>query len=133
MHTLPDSHQLNQSTATMIQSTADQLVGTGSSLAKRKAAYVTIETLVNSHYNIDLQRLNDELRALKWSHDIEVASAAAAAPQAAAESAVDISEETKENKEPSMRRTSSRSVSSLAKYHHQSRLQPPRDGFNLCV
>ncbi|KAK1747673.1 hypothetical protein QTG54_001636 [Skeletonema marinoi] len=27
----------------------------------------------------------------------------------------------------------SHSSLSLAKYHHQSRLQPPRDGFNLCV
>mmetsp|Transcript_8636 Transcript_8636/g.13017 ORF Transcript_8636/g.13017 Transcript_8636/m.13017 type:complete len:501 (+) Transcript_8636:92-1594(+) len=117
----------------MMQSTtADQLAGIGSSLPKRKAAYVTIATLVNSQYNIDLQKLKDELRTLK-SHDADV-TAEAAAPQAASESAVGSSEETKENKEPSMRSSScSHSSLSLAKYHHQSRLQPPRDGFNLCV
>jgi hypothetical protein len=132
--TLTDSHQPNLSSATMMQSTADQIVGIGSSLPKRKASYVNIETLVNSQYNIDMQRLKDELRTLK-AHDTEVAAtaAAAAAPQAAAVSAVGSSEETKENKEPSMRSSCSHSSLSLAKYHHQSRLQPPRDGFNLCV
>jgi len=128
--TLTDSHH-PIFIATMMQSTADQPAVIESSLPKRKASYVNIETLVNSQYNIDLQRLNDELRTLK-AHDTEVV-AVAAAPQAAAESAVCISEETKENKEPSMRSSCSHSTLSLAKYHHQSRLQPPRDGFNLCV
>lgn len=106
----------------------------GGSLPKRKAAYVTIATLVNSQYNIDLQRLKEELRTLK-AHDADETVDANAT---AAESAVGGSEETKENKEPSMRASirssSSQSSFSLAKYHHhQSRLQPPRDGFNLCV
>lgn len=103
------------------------------SLPKRKAAYVTVEQLVNSQYNIDMQRLNDELRSLK-AHDVEhVAAVAAAVPQAALEGPVSRSEETKENKEPPIRSSSSQSSFSLAKYHNQSRLQPPRDGFNLCV
>ncbi len=121
----------------MMQGTADQLAGMGGSLPKRKAAYVTIENLVNSQYNIDLQRLRDELRTLK-AHDADlVAEAETDTAKAAADSAVGSIEEAKENKEPSMRAsmrsTSSQSSFSLAKYHHQSRLQPPRDGFNLCV
>ena len=117
----------------MIQGTADQQqVGVGISLPKRKAAYVTIEQLVKSQYNIDMQRLNDELRTLKV-HDTEVATATAAAIQAAAEGTVSRSEETKENKEPPLRSSSSQSSFSLLKYQNQSRLQPPRDGFNLCV
>lgn len=119
----------------MMQGTADHLAGIGGSLPKRKAAYVTIENLVNSQYNIDLQRLRDELRTLK-AHDNDL-SAEADAAKPAADSAVGSSEEAKENKEPSMRASmrssSSQSSFSLAKYHHQSRLQPPRDGFNLCV
>ena len=116
----------------MIQGTTNQQqVGVGISLPKRKAAYVTIEQLVKSQYNIDMQRLNDELRTLKV-HDTEVATAAAAI-QAAAEGTVSRSEETKENKEPPLRSSSSQSSFSLLKYQNQSRLQPPRDGFNLCV
>lgn len=114
----------------MMQGTTDQEQQlAGGSLPKRKAAYVTIEQLVNSQYNIDMQRLNDELRSLK-AHDEEVA---AAVPQAELDGPVSRSEETKENKEPPIRSSSSQSSFSLAKYHNQSRLQPPRDGFNLCV
>eukprot|EP00986_Skeletonema_menzelii_P021053 scaffold33006_cov154-Skeletonema_menzelii.AAC.2 len=111
----------------------DQLAAIGGSPPKRKAAYVNIETLVNSEYNIDLQRLKEELRTLK-AHDADETVDDNAT---AAESAVGGSEETKENKEPStrasIRSNSSHSSFSLAKYHHQSKLQPPRDGFNLCV
>ena len=111
----------------------EQLAAMGGSLPKRKAAYVTIESLVNSQYNIDLQRLKEELRTLK-AHDADETVDANAT---AAENAVVGGEEAKENKEPSMRSSirssSSQSSFSLAKYHHQSRLQPPRDGFNLCV
>jgi len=117
---------------TMMQGTDQQQQLAGGSLPKRKAAYVTVEQLVNSQYNIDMQRLNDELRSLK-AHDVEVAAVAAAVPQAALEGPVSRSEETKENKEPPIRSSSSQSSFSLAKYHNQSRLQPPRDGFNLCV
>ena len=117
-----------------MQGTTDQKQQlAGGSLPKRKrAAYVTVEQLVNSQYNIDMQRLNDELRSLK-AHDVEVAAVAAAVPQAALEGPVSRSEETKENKEPPIRSSSAQSSFSLAKYHNQSRLQPPRDGFNLCV
>ena len=117
----------------MMQGTTDQQQQlAGGSLPKRKAAYVTIEQLVNSQYNIDMQRLNDELRSLK-AHDVEVAAVAAAVPQATLDGPASRSEETKENKEPPIRSSSSQSSFSLAKYHNQSRLQPPRDGFNLCV
>ena len=112
----------------------EQLAAMGGSLPKRKAAYVTIESLVNSQYNIDLQRLKEELRTLKAHDADETVDANATAAESAV---VGGSEEAKENKEPSMRSSIRSSISqssfSLAKYHHQSRLQPPRDGFNLCV
>ena len=128
-----------------MQTAADQQVvdgvGSSSSPPKRKAEYVTVESLVNSQYNIDLQRLNDELHILKAqgketttvAATAAAAAAAAAVPQAAEKSGVRSFEETKENKEPRMRSSSSQSSFSLAKHHQQSRLQPPRDGFNLCV
>ena len=107
-------------------STAEQL---GSSLPKRKAVYVTIETLVHSQYNIDLPRLKDELRTLT-TQDTDVAASGTLANN------LHSNEEMKENKEPTLRSSFSsysQSSISLAKHHHQSRLQPPRDGFNLCV
>jgi hypothetical protein len=124
-----------------MQTAADQQVvdgvGSSSSPPKRKAEYVTVESLVNSQYNIDLQRLNDELHILKAqgkeTTTVAATATAAAVPQAAEKSGVRSFEETKENKEPRMRSSSSQSSFSLAKHHQQSRLQPPRDGFNLCV
>ena len=61
----------------------EQLAAMGGSLPKRKAAYVTIESLVNSQYNIDLQRLKEELRTLKARDADETVDANATAAESA--------------------------------------------------
>ena len=97
----------------------------------RKATYVNVDKLVRSQYDIDLQRLTDELAMLK-------------APSQKEQHADDGGEgrdgrpSTPDTTKPNAWATN-KNLNVLSgnrhhsKYHHQSRLQPPRDGFNLCV
>ena len=116
----------------------------------RRATYVNVDHLVRSQYDIDLQRLTDELAKLKAPKNNEPSSNS---KEAAHENDGD-GGDAKEGGAGSEGAGSSaggkpnawsgtnlsvlpggplRSPLPHAKYHHQSRLQPPRDGFNLCL
>ena len=112
----------------------------------RRATYVNVDKLVRSQYDIDLQRLTDELAKLKAKNE---------APKEVGDNSGDGTNDegggvgdspgggsgpTKPTNAP----TNAWAGTNLSvlpggplrlhpKYHHQSRLQPPRDGFNLCL
>lgn len=125
----------------------------------RRATYVTIEKLVNSQYNFDLNKLNDELFRLRSEHGIGDAAEppasdekenvdastlptrrAAATSTSAAAGVANLSiEEKGQESMPSAWANPLTTFSHVLppqsfKFHTQSnRLQPPKDGFNLCV
>jgi hypothetical protein len=89
----------------------------------RRAKYVTVEELVLSQYDVDRKRLNDELAKLRTPPE-ESADIVAGGDKT----------------HPNARDTSIQNDlhsgslrSPLLAKNHQSRLQPPRDGFNLCL
>lgn len=91
----------------------------------RRAKYVTVEEMVLSQYEIDRKRLDDELAKLR------------APPQVSTN--VDDEDEgypyawaTRHN-QTDLHAGSLRSPLHTKPKHHHSRLQPPRDGFNLCL
>ena len=128
----------------------------------RRAVYVNVEKLVRSQYSIDLQRLKDELDKLetttttKTSKEPCFVSANETRGSNFSEEARCMSEERvgREGEERLPGSSSggdarsspaaSETISILPtgarqhslphlKKHHQSRLQPPRNGFNLCL
>ena len=125
----------------------------------RRAVYVNVEKLVRSQYSIDLKRLKDELDKLetttttKTSKEPCFVSANETRGSNFSEEARCMSEE-RVGREGDERlpgsssggdaRSSPAAISILPtgtrqhslphpKKHHQSRLQPPRNGFNLCL
>ena len=119
--------------------------GSGGKAPLRRAIYVNVDKLVRSQYDLDLQLLQDELAKLK----------AAAAESASKEDQMNVSpgsggdDSTRKSEgstsgasKPTTNAWSGTNLSVLpggplkaplpGKYH-QSRLQPPRDGFNLCL
>lgn len=97
----------------------------------RRAKYVTVEELVLSQYEIDRKRLNDELAKLRVPHEESTN---------VTESDVkhEVSGTTKSHpnawETPTQKDLHAGSLRSpLQAKQHQSRLQPPRDGFNLCL
>lgn len=89
----------------------------------RRAKYVTVEEMVLAQYEIDRKRLDDELAKLRAPPEVS--------------SSVDGEDE----KYPYAWATRNNQAdlhvgllrSPLHAKHPHSRLQPPRDGFNLCV
>lgn len=101
----------------------------------RRATYVNVDKLIRSQYEIDLQRLTDELAKLKARKNGDPAEKENENIGVGGTGGVDVVK-------PNAWATTKLSVlpggplrSPLphSKYHHQSRLQPPRDGFNLCL
>jgi len=93
----------------------------------RRATYVNVDKLVRSQYDIDMKKLADELAKLKddGTQQNEDVSSPGSPPV-----------------KPNAWATTNLSVLPTLKHHtqtplsgkfHQSRLQPPRDGFNLCL
>ena len=98
------------------------------SVPLRRAAYVNVNQLVRSQYDIDFQLLEKELAKLKaTTQDENVESEG-------------IDHLTTPVKPPNAWASKKLSVlpggpskTPLPGKSHQSRLQPPRDGFNLCL
>ena len=93
----------------------------------RRAKYVTVEELVLSQYEIDRKRLDDELAKLRVPHE-----------ESTNITEGDAKNETKSHpnawETPTQKDLHAGSLRSpLQAKQHQSRLQPPRDGFNLCL
>jgi len=101
----------------------------------RRASYVNVDKLVRSQYEIDLQLLTEELAKLKAvTNDVESEDGDNNVPGGG-----DLKKGTGTNK-PNAWSGNSLSVlpggplrAPLPGKYHQSRLQPPRDGFNLCL
>lgn len=103
----------------------------------RRAKYVTVEELVNSQYDINRTMLVDELAKLRAPAG-ESAAAGGDRKEPSSPSEVGGSTkaqpttcETPTQHQHDLHASSLRSP--LHAKHHHSRLQPPRDGFNLCL
>ncbi len=107
----------------------------------RRAKYVNVMELVLSQYDLNRSRLHDELAKLRAKRDTEdalppVVGGDDDADQLAVER--DDTGSTGIAKHDNARAATNLSVlpggpSIPPEKHHQSRLQPPRDGFNLCL
>ncbi|KAL9189111.1 hypothetical protein ACHAXT_011601 [Thalassiosira profunda] len=100
-------------------------VPSGGAVPLRRATYVNVDKLVRSQYDVDLPRLTSELAHLKKDAPAVEGDDAEGTPP-----------------KPNAWATSPLSVLPSGpirgplpphKFQHQSRLQPPREGFNLCL
>lgn len=115
----------------------------------RRATYVNVDKLVRSQYDIDLKTLTDELAKLKSKDDgapniylDDTDSPKSGDNNANDTKNKDVSSPGSPPVKPNAWATTNLSVLPTLKHHtqtplsgkfHQSRLQPPRDGFNLCL
>ena len=126
----------------------------------RKATYVTIDKLVRTQYNFDCDKLNEEWKknkATKIKDEAEVKTGTADPPtlisavSSTANAVANLNIDTPANawvnsplgvlpapmgqqQQQQMPHASSQVIPPFFKTHqHTNRLQPPKDGFNLCV
>lgn len=103
----------------------------------RRAKYVNVKELVLSHYDVNRQRLEYELAKLKASNDSEKVESGDAYKQGCD---THIEDAVLSGAKPNAWVASNLSDlpggplrAPIPGKYHQSGLQPPRDGFNLCL
>lgn len=102
----------------------------------RRAKYVNVEELVLSQYVIDRKSLDDELAKLRAPSEATNAACGDPGKEPGSPNEVTGSTKVQYNSLETPNQNDLQAGSHRSPFHakhHLSRLQPPRDGFNLCL